>query len=892
MRPRPRPAPRPAPPGLRPAPPGLRAAVSGLLALALAGAAVPAAAAPAEPSDPEPGPAATTEPAHPEEAVAQDERAWESAFVGNVSGTGANAGSVDVGEDGSIRMVSVDGKIAESEDGFVYHYTLIDPATENFTLTATFHVDDASTVDNQGGYGIIAVDSFVPGDKGARYFNSAAAAFARQTDPETGSFLYGVPGGRFVSGYTDTPDVASTARSTRDSAAFDREFRSDHTTELNANPPKILTGDTFTLTLRRSSTGFHAWLGDDVDRQVIAYDPDMLLRQTDDSFTVGVFAGRKLAVTVTDLTLTTIHPDDDDPAVDRPLTFLQPALAATSATTTPSTDYAPALTPNVRGEVHVLDDHGAVLGGPVAAEPGLPTHVPLRLQEGRNHLTAVLVPAPEEEQDLDEHTRLTSTDPVTIPLGIEVRRYGVPGNALHVAPDGTADGAGTRAAPLDLETALAFAQPGQQVVMRGGTYRPERAISIPRGRDGAPGARIVLTSAPGEHVVVDLSGSRDGGFVLRGDFWHVHDLEVTGARGRQKAFSVMGNDNVIERLHTHHNGNTGLQLSGDDSEPFALWPARNLVLSSVSHHNVDPERNDADGFAAKLTVGDGNVFRYCIAHHNVDDGFDLYAKSTLGPHGGVLIEHSVAYWNGYLTDDPDEVSPQSGTGFKLGGESIPLGNVLHNAVTYGNVTQGVSSNSSPDGTIGQVTAYDNHRNNLTLSTVTHPVTDYRVQGFLSASPRGRDVVQLREQEDTISTDPSNYRDGVNALGVQVQDDWFVSVDTTVPPTIADDGSIDMHGLLELTAQAPADTGARLGPNPDPTELVIGDEPGQGESGPPAPEPEAQPGLDVDPEPEQDVLADAGSPAALATTGTTVALLVLLAAVSVVAGAGLRARARR
>lgn len=877
----------------RPTSPALGAAV-----LAAVLVCAPAAAAAPPPDDPEP-------------------RAWRSAFVGNVSGSGANAGSIEVLDDGAVRLTSVDGKIAESEDGFVYHYTEIDPATENFTLTATFHVDDASAVDNQSGYGVIALDTFVPGSKGARYINSAAAAFARQTDPGTGQFRYGTAGGRFVSGYTEAPDVASTARSVRDSAAFDWGFRSDLVTEQNANPPKILTGDTFTLTLRRSNTGFHAWLGDEVDRQVIAYDPAMLLQQTDDAMTVGVFAGRKIQVTVTDLSLTTVHPDDDDPAVPRPVTLLEPALALDSATTTPSRDYAPGFTSNVRGAVHVRDAAGAVLGGPVPVTPGVPARVPLHLPDGRSDLTAVLEPAPEAEQELDEHVRLASTDPVPLDVTFEVRRYGVPGEALHVAPTlpadvadhgapGSPDGTGTRAAPLDLATALAFAQPGQQVVLRGGTYRPERAVVIPRGRDGTADARILLTSAPGEHVVVDLSGSPDGGFVLRGDFWHVHDLEVTGARGRQKAFSVMGNDNVVERLHTHHNGNTGLQISGDDTEPRSMWPARNLVLSSVSHHNADPERNDADGFAAKLTVGDGNVFRYCIAHHNVDDGFDLYAKSTLGPHGPVAIEHSVAYRNGYLTDDPAEVSAQSGKGFKLGGESIPLGNVLTNSVAYGNVTQGVSSNSSPDSTVREVTTYANEQNNLTLSTTTHPVTDYRVTGFLSAGPRGADQISLRDQVDTIRTDPSNYLDGSNALGVPVQDDWFVSLDTSVEPTIAADGSIDMHGLLELTSAAPAGTGARLAPNPDPTEIVLGPEPGSsaepgpgpgapgGETEPGAPGGGAEPGEPTPPPGAGGAQVPGGadpgtprtaSPGPLATTGARPGAVAVLAVLLALGGGG-------
>ena len=44
-----------------------------------------------------------------------------------------------------------------------------------------------------------------------------------------------------------------------------------------------------------------------------------------------------------------------------------------------------------------------------------------------------------------------------------------------------------------------------------------------------------------------------------------------------------------------------------------MWPSHNLVVSSVSHNNADPLANDADGFAAKITAGEGNVFRHSIA---------------------------------------------------------------------------------------------------------------------------------------------------------------------------------------------------------------------------------------------------------------------------------------
>ncbi len=43
---------------------------------------------------------------------------------------------------------------------------------------------------------------------------------------------------------------------------------------------------------------------------------------------------------------------------------------------------------------------------------------------------------------------------------------------------------------------------------------------------------------------------------------------------------------------------------------------------------VTPMRGyeDADGFAAKLTVGDGNVFDGCISYNNADDGWDLLLR--------------------------------------------------------------------------------------------------------------------------------------------------------------------------------------------------------------------------------------------------------------------------
>ncbi|BDZ42491.1 hypothetical protein GCM10025865_17900 [Paraoerskovia sediminicola] len=321
--------------------------------------------------------------------------------------------------------------------------------------------------------------------------------------------------------------------------------------------------------------------------------------------------------------------------------------------------------------------------------------------------------------------------------------------------------------------------------------------------------------------MLDLSESATGGLQLRGDWWHVYDLEITGSGDKAKPMLVSGNHNVVERVESHHNQDTGIQISGSSTEPASMWPSDNLVVSSESHNNADPGGNDADGFAAKLTVGEGNVFRYNIAHHNIDDGWDLYAKSTTGPIGTVVVEDSVAYDNGRLEGDDPRTG--EGNGFKLGGESMPGDHLLRNSVTYGNLGTGATSNSGPDVRLDSVTSADNDRG-VRLETNAKS-TDYRATGVVSFRNPSTDVLELAQDDASLLADPSNYFDGVTADAsdgrpAEVTEDWFVSTDaSTFTPVIAADGSIAMGGLYELTGAAPSDTGARLTANPDPTHVV-------------------------------------------------------------------------
>ncbi|WP_127792511.1 right-handed parallel beta-helix repeat-containing protein [Agromyces sp. LHK192] len=742
--------------------------------------------------------------------VAAEVERWQIADVGSNAGSG---GTVVENADGSITFdaKASSTKLANSEDGFQYFYTQVDPATENFTLTATFRVDDATAKDAQSGFGVVAVDDLVPGVSAARYFNSAGALLTRYNwGTGAGEWRDGTPGARFVHGYTGaTTDNAAGARDMSDSEEFDPQWRAD------TAGVKFQAGDVYELSLRKSNTGYHAtWHRDGEDLEVIQYDPGMLDVQNAGASFVGLAVARKIQVTVTDWEFTTILPADDDPRQDPPTELIPATLSVDVTRTTPEKHLDVPFVANMYGTAQVLDASGAVVAGGVPVAPGERVLVPVSLKPGVNALTARLVPAAEQPH-LGEYEAIESTDPVDVPLDVTVRSYGKPGQSIRVAPDGSADGAGTAASPLDLHSAVAFAQAGQQIVLEGGTYAVTRKVVAERGRNGTAEAPITLMSEPGTRAVLDLTASPDGGLVLRGDWWHVYDLEITGSADKKKPMLVQGHHNVVERVESHHNQDTGIQISGSESEPPALWPTNNLVVSSVSHNNADVGGNDADGFAAKLAVGEGNVFRSNIAYNNIDDGWDLYAKSTTGPIGTVIVEDSVAYDNGWLEADP--TSTGEGNGFKLGGESIPGDHLLRNSVSYGNLATGVTSNSGPDIRLERITSVGNDRG-VRLET-NAATTDFRATGVISWQSPQVDVLALKQADTSLLADPSNHWNTGAASPVTA--DWFESVDLDgIRPTIAADGSVDLHGLLELTDAAPADAGAVIEPIAEPTDLEV------------------------------------------------------------------------
>jgi hypothetical protein len=278
-------------------------------------------------------------------------------------------------------------------------------------------------------------------------------------------------------------------------------------------------------------------------------------------------------------------------------------------------------------------------------------------------------------------------------------------DALYVAPDGSAGADGTESDPTTLTSAIDRIEPGGTIHMRGGTYSFSDTVTIPLGEDGTSGNRTELSAYPGETPVLNFSAqsedSANRGLALEASYWHVEGIVVEHA-GDNGIF-VSGSHNVIERTVTRFNRDTGLQLSRRvSSTPESDWPAHNLILSAESHDNADSDGEDADGFAAKLTSGPGNVFRYAVAHNNIDDGWDLYTKDDTGPIGTVTIEDSLAYENGILSDG-SQAGNGDRNGFKLGGEDIGVDHVITGNIAYDNGKHGFTYNSNP----GSMTVSDN-----------------------------------------------------------------------------------------------------------------------------------------------------------------------------------------
>lgn len=809
--------------------------------------------------------------------VDEAQRVWRVSTYGS-STDSKNNGVIGNANDGKVTVYSEGGKgkiVPGSTDGLTFYYTAIDPETENFTLTADIHVDSWTLSNGQEGFGMMAADAVGSNGDGTAFWNNAYQAIATKVeyywDGEdvttdisankismklglgaisrlgvTADDVAAIKNGTITmpAGYVSETTTLETGAATKGPGTYNLVGNWNKKAEPTGNLENPLTD--FRLQIQRNNTGYYLrYLDKDnkVIKEVRYYDLERnSLTQIDkDNIYVGFFASRNARITVSNIDLKTITPADDEKAEEREIEYVYPINTIESPAFSNSADYNLVYYGNADGTLVVKDENGKeVLNKEFKALTK--ETVALKLNNGKNAFTINFIP--DKEYKPGEFKLMTSYDPVTINHTVEYKT--VENNNIYVSPNGKSNAAGTKDAPMDIYTAVKIAAPGQKILIKEGTYNLSSTVKVERGINGTADAMIYMIADPeaGSRPVFDFGG-KCAGMILAGDYWYFQGFDVTRSADAQKGIQVSGNHNILDRIKAYKNGNTGIQISrylGTDQ--FNQWPAHNTILNCSSYLNADKGYEDADGFAAKLTVGQGNVFDGCIAAYNADDGWDLFAKVQSGSIGVVTIQNCVAFKNGYILDENGrEINAGNGNGFKMGGDSMPGAHVLKNSVAFANKAKGIDSNSCPDIKVYSSTTFDNESYNVAFYTNTAVNTAFVADGILSYKVSNKVAEQFKllgtQNAADVKGVTNYYFDGsktVNNNGKEATASWFKSLDTASALkdggiTRNADGTINMNGFLELTDEVPEGVGARMSGRTSGDITVTPDEPKQDDSKP-------------------------------------------------------------
>jgi len=620
-----------------------------------------------------------------------------------------------------VTLESRGGKIANSHDGLTFFYTEL-PTKENFVLQAT-----------------VRVDHFGPENGAKPAAQEGAGLLVRD--------VLGVPRQQpLKEGYEEFPAASNLVMN----AIMTQDKKDHHRVKLQAITREGIShpwGDAgaeiikqsyqeeidisktpaFRLKLERTDDGFitawapagsEAWVSKSVPRA------DLISVQDPDRYYVGFFASRNAKITVSDASLTTsaAHTVASQPWQAKSLpAVVQLASAGKSATAR----YQVQARANDDGVFSVRQNE-VVIGSDKSVKAGEMYSVPATLTES-NAFSLTFTPA----RGKAVHQTF-SVDKVS---GMET-------SVLYVSPDGRADGLGTRASPQDLATAIGLIAPGGKIILSAGDY---------------PRSEIPLTASGSAEKITSLQAEGKAvihGLLVDASYWHIKGIEVT-----DKSLRIQGSHNLIESVKAYRNDDTGIQISSPEKIGRPLWASYNRVTDSESYANEDPGKINADGFAVKMRVGEGNRLENCYSHDNIDDGFDLFNKIEDGANGVVTIENSIARNN-------------TSNGFKLGGEGQPVAHEVRNSKAIGNHLDGFTDNFNPGAlVVANNVAVDNLRFNFIFRP--SPYGDASTQGVFTGNKSVRTQPAMYDDAVVGNIDTSNYfivkGESVNESGEMLPD---------------------------------------------------------------------------------------------------------------------------
>ena len=778
------------------------------------------------------------------------------------------SGSYDT-QDLKVWSMNSKGKLVpNSTDGVAFYYTTIDPETENFTLSADVTVDSWKFTNGQEGFGLMVADRVGENGSGNSFWNNSYMVSATKVE-----YFWDAEAGQVSDAgdkYTMKLGVGSQEKIgvTPENLAADTVVDDFQTAMRTLETSAVASGQgagtynmvggyeaalkditdvnpqtTFHMTIQRNNTGYflsytNAATGETVTNKYYHGDNgDELTRLDENNIYVGFYASRSAKVSFSNMSLTTVAPENDAPAEARPITYVTPNFSIESAKVANNANYEMVYYGNADGVLSITNSKGEAVVSGQHVDAKTKFRVNTVLEQGSN--TFAVEFTPDADYKPAKYSLLSSYDTVkfdfNVTYNVKDRSY------IYVSPDGRSYGSGAKDDPVDIYTAVKSAAPGRTILLKGGTYALDKTVIVERGVNGTADAKIYMIADPeaATRPVLDFQG-RCAGMILAGNYWYFQGFDVTRSANAQKGIQVSGSYNTVDNVVTYKNGNTGLQISRYKStDNWEDWPSHNLILNCTSYLNADAGYEDADGFAAKLTVADGNVFDGCIAAYNADDGWDLFAKVETGAIGQVTIQNSVAFKNGYVLDENgQEVDAGNGNGFKMGGSSISGQHILRNSVSFSNKAKGIDSNSCPDIEAYSSTSYNNESFNVAFYTNDAKNTAFIAKGILSfkdsSNAAGQTVAEQFKPKGTQETsayeNAMNYywrgENSTNSEGIAATAEWFQNMDmnSAIHGGIRrnTDGTINMNGFLAVTSAVPAGVGARMTGTPSAVFTVAAD----------------------------------------------------------------------
>ena len=560
-----------------------------------------------------------------------------------------------------ITIESRGGKIGNSHDGLTYYYTTID-SSKNFVLEALVRIDQFGPENGakpaaQEGCGLLVRDILGPA-------RNEQVVPGIEEFPASSNMVMTAVMTHDKSNHTNV-DIMQLDRNgvlypwgNKNIAMQRRNVAQNINLEQN---------NTFILRLERTNEGFISSYAPQGSKEFINLNtsyPQRVQKLDNDKYYVGFFSSRNARMTVLDATLTTSDANLTDLNYQAPSEETYLELNSAPIINNNDQQYTFSARTNSDGLLALNSQEP-----PIAVKAGELINIKLPLNNSERTISYTFTPNNPEQKALTGKFNLTDN-------------YLLGSTTLYASAHGNAQGKGTKNSPLDVATALKLVKDGGVVYLLDGQYD---LTTLDSQCSGSPAG---LKTLQGSNKVV-----------FHGLNVAASYLKLIGFNVTTKPLNVSGSYNHLSFINAYACDDTGIWVASPKEVGRALWASHNLIEDCTSHENQDPGNINADGFAVKMRVGDGNRIVRALSWGNADDGYDLFNKIEDGPNGAVKIEDSVAMFN-------------NNNGFKLGGEGLPVAHSIDGSIAYRNGMDGFTDNFNPGAiTVSNNVSIDNQRFN-------------------------------------------------------------------------------------------------------------------------------------------------------------------------------------